>query len=102
MTIEGLAGVTEMETNTAPVTVMPVEPWMEPRAAEIVVFPVPAPVASPAAFMVATELLAELQITALVRFWVLLSLYVPVAVNCWLPPFGMDGFTGVTAMETSG
>jgi len=29
------------------------------------------------------------------------SLYVPVAVNCWVPATAIEGDTGVTAMETS-
>jgi hypothetical protein len=37
----------------------------------------------------------------LVRFWVLPSLYVPVAVNCTVCPTLIDGFTGVMAIETS-
>ena len=32
---------------------------------------------------------------------VLLSLYVPVAVNCCVAPFVMDGFAGVTAIDCS-
>src|SRR5580698_6374927 len=33
--------------------------------------------------------------------WVLLSLKVPVAVNCWVEPAGMEAVDGPTAMETS-
>jgi hypothetical protein len=32
---------------------------------------------------------------------VLLSVYVPVAVNCLVCPFAIDGFAGVTAIDTS-
>ena len=28
-------------------------------------------------------------------------MYVPVAVNCWVVPRGIDGIAGVTAIETS-
>ena len=31
----------------------------------------------------------------------LVSEYVPVAVNCWVVPFAIDGLTGVTAIDTS-
>lgn len=31
----------------------------------------------------------------------MLSLNVPVAVNCWVVVAGIDGFAGVTAMDTS-
>jgi hypothetical protein len=51
-----------------------VEPLIEPDAAEIVVEPVPTPVASPPLVIVATAVFAELQVTELVRFCVLLSL----------------------------
>ena len=32
---------------------------------------------------------------------VLLSVYVPVALNCSVSPFAIDGLTGVTAIDTS-
>ena len=45
--------------------------------------------ASPAALIVATlDVFAETQVTLPVRFWVLPSLKVPVAVNCCVKPFG--------------
>src|SRR5215472_11580670 len=59
------------------------------------------PVASPALAMVAIAVFDELQLTVLVKFWVLLSVYVPVAVNCCVVPAGMDPFAGVTATETN-
>ncbi len=43
----------------------------------------------------------EVQVTELVMFAVLESLYVPVAVNCCVEPAGIDGFAGVTAMDNS-
>src|SRR6266851_8681541 len=68
----------------------------------MVVDPVPTAVARPAVLMVATPAAAdELHVAVLVRFWVLPSLYVPVAVNCCVLPLAIDGFAGVTAMETS-
>jgi hypothetical protein len=51
--------------------------------------------------MVAAAEFDELQVTVLVRFWVLLSLYVPVAVNCCVFPNGTEAFAGVTAIETN-
>ena len=58
------------------VTVRVVEPEMLPEAAVIVVVPGPTEAASPfdpaALLMVATNLLEELQITDVVRSWVLL------------------------------
>src|SRR5437868_5747879 len=51
--------------------------------------------------MVATDVVTEVQAAALLRSWVDPSESVPVAVNCWVVPFGIDGFAGVTAIETS-
>ena len=98
--MEALCGVTASDASTAEVTVTIVEPDTEPDAAEIVVWPRPAAVARPAV-IVATLADEELQVTVEVRFCVLPSVYVPVAVNCCLVPSGMDGFAGVTPIETS-
>ena len=61
--------------------------------------PVATPVARPAAVIVATEVVAEAQVTWLVRFWVELSEKVPVAVNCSVSPLGTLGLAGVTAID---
>src|SRR6202022_2729458 len=66
----------------------------------MVVDPLPTARARPAVLMVATPAAVELHVAVLVRFWVLPSLYVPVAVNCCVLPLAIDGFAGVTAMET--
>ena len=63
--------------------------------------PIAVAVASPAVLMVATVGVNEIQVTELVRFCVLVSLNVPVAVNCWVVPLGIEGLTGVTARDTS-
>ncbi len=44
--------------------------------------------ARPALEIVATDVVAEAQVTWLVRFCVELSEYVPVAVNCWVVALG--------------
>ncbi len=81
-----MAGVTAIETRAAAATVRVVEPLTEPDVAVIVVVPCatlvarPAPV--PCATMVATATLDELQVTEAVKFCVLPSVNVPVAVNC--------------------
>jgi hypothetical protein len=98
--IEALAGVTVIDTNTD-VTVRLVEPLIEPKVACIVLVPVPTPVAKPPLAIVATPVLVELQVTKLVTSCVLVSLYVPVAVNCCVVPLEMDGFAGVTAIDTN-
>ena len=66
--IEGLAGVTAIDTNVAAVTVSVVEPLIEPEVAVIVVLPCVEPVASPAALIVATLVVPELHVTVEVRF----------------------------------
>jgi hypothetical protein len=65
----------------------------------IVLVPAATPVAKPAAVIVATEVVADAHVTWAVRFWVLLSLYVPVAVNCCVAPVAIDGLPGVTAID---
>ena len=51
--------------------------------------------------IVATVVVAEAHVTDAVRFCVLLSLNVPVAVNCCVAPLAIDGFAGVTAIDCS-
>ena len=98
--MDGLAGVTAMETRVAEVTVKVVEPEMDPEVALIEEVPAATAVARPVALMVAVAGVAELQVAVAVRFCVVPSLSVPVAVNCCVRPAAMDGLTGVTAMET--
>jgi len=59
------------------------------------------PDANPDAAMVATVVFDEVHVTELVRFCVLASENVPVAVNCCVAPAAIDGFAGVTAIEVS-
>src|SRR5262245_53984766 len=72
---------------------------MPPSVALICEVPWPAAVASPADVIVATEVVAEAQVTWVVRFCVVLSGKVPVAVNCWVRPLATLGLAGVTAMD---
>ena len=51
--------------------------------------------------IVAVVVVAEFHVTVLVITCVELSLYVPVATNCCVAPFAIDGLTGVTAIDTS-
>src|SRR5439155_20209435 len=53
----------------------------------------------PALLILATAVVDELQVTWAVRSCAVLSLKVPVAVNCRVVPFAMLGFVGVTAIE---
>lgn len=82
----GLAGVTAIERRLAGLTVRVVVAEMLPEVAVIVVDPAATDVARPldpaALLIVAAPVLEEDQVTDAVRFWVVLSEYVPVAVNC--------------------
>ena len=84
----GLAGVTAIDCRAAGVTVSTVEPLTPLSVALIVEVPGATPVARPAAVIVATGGVAEAQVTWLVRFCVVLSVKVPVAVNCCVAPLG--------------
>jgi hypothetical protein len=61
--------------------------------------PAPTPVASPLPLMVATAVLADTQLTWLVRFCIEPSEYVPVAVNCCVDPLVMLGVGGATTID---
>jgi hypothetical protein len=99
------AGVTAMERSVTAATVRAAVPEIPPDAAVIVVWPVAAAVASPlepaALLMEATPGADEVQFTDAVRFCVLLSEYVPEAVNCWVAPTVILGFTGLTVIDRS-
>ena len=80
-----------------------VEPVIVPEVALIVVVPVATAVARPwvplVLLIVATPVLVDAHVAAVVRFWVLPSVKVPVAVNCWVTPTAIEGFVGVTAID---
>jgi len=81
-----LLGVTPIDTKVAGVTLSGVEPETLPSNAVMVVEPCAAAVATPfeplALLTLAMLVADELQLTAEVRFCVVPSVYVPVAVNC--------------------
>lgn len=95
------------------VTAMDVTPWLAADTvnvafpltpfseAVIVVEPEATAVASPLALIVATVVVPDVQVAVELRFFVEPSLYVPVAVNCWVAPTAMLAEFGVTAMEVS-
>jgi hypothetical protein len=72
-----------------------------PDVALIVALPTPAPVARPVALIVATVVADELHVALFVRFCCVPSLNVPVAVNCCVAPFAMDGAAGVMTIDCS-
>ena len=62
-------------------------PWTAPCVAVITVLPeVETALENPSELIVATPLLEELHVTEAVISWVLLFVYVPVAVNCLVAP----------------
>jgi len=87
-------------TGAAAVAIKDVEPFTVPESALIVVVPAVTAVAIPELLMVATAVLDEDQVAVLVRSCILLSLKVPVALNCCPFPTVMDGLAGVTCIET--
>src|SRR5216684_4026373 len=97
--MEGLGGVTEIDCKVAAVTVSSVEPEIPPNVALIELVPTATAVASPPAVMVAVAGVAEAQVTWAVRFCVVASLYVPVAVNCCVAPLVIEGLGGVTEID---
>ena len=94
-----------MDTSLASVTVNVVEPeiFVAESVAVIVVVPADADVALPikpeAMLTVATSATEELQVTMVVMSCVVLSEYVPVAVNCCVVPLAMVGFVGVIDID---
>jgi methylglyoxal synthase len=103
--IDGLAGVTAMDTSVAAVTVNVVLPLTPPSVAVMTDDPVftddASPALPPAFEMVAVPVVPDVQVTAVVRVCVVMSVYVPVAVNWRVRPFAIDGAAGVTAIETN-
>ena len=101
----GFAGPTLSEVAAALVTVSEAVPEIAPEVAVIVVLPPATPCANPWVGdelpMVAAALFEEVQVTLPVMFCVLLSLKVPVAMNCWLVCGAIVMVAGVTAIETS-
>ena len=81
--------------NTVSAVLLVTDPWL----AVIVELPPATAVASPAELIVTAAVFEEDQVTCVVMSCVVLSLYVPVAVNCWVAPAFMVVFAGVTVME---
>jgi hypothetical protein len=101
----GLAGFIDRDTSAAGVIVSAVESDTLPIVAVSVVRPVAAEVAKPLEpallLTVATPPSEEFQVTAAVRSCVVLSEYVPVAVNCCAVPGAIVGLAGVIKTDTS-
>lgn len=88
-------------TVNGDVTVRVAEPVTAPDVAVTVVTPGKTLVAKPAPVTVATAVADEVHATPAVSICELLSVYVPVAVNCCVRPAEIEGFAGITAIDTS-
>jgi len=67
--------------------------------AVMLVEPLATPVAKPVELMLAFAGIELAQVAVLLRFWVLPSLNVPVAVNCCVSPIPSDVFGAVTLID---
>ena len=74
-------------------------PEIPPKVALMAAVPAATAVARPPVLILATALFDELQVTCVVISWFVPSEYVPVAVNCWMPPTAMLRLAGVTDIE---
>jgi hypothetical protein len=105
--IVAVGGLIAIDSSAAAVTVSNVDPLIVPDVAVAVIFAVPTPtlLATPciaaALLIVAVVGVSELHVTVVVRFCVLPSVKVPVAVNPSVVPSGIVGIAGVTAIETN-
>ena len=102
-----ISGVTEIDTSVAGVTVSVVVPdmFVTGSMAVIETEPVAVDVAKPfepdALLILAAPVVDDPQVTDAVKFCVVLSVYVPVAVNWFVVPRAMLGLVGVTEIDTS-
>ena len=87
MATDGLPGVTSIDTKVEFVTISVVEPLTLPDVAETVADPIVSAEARPVVETVATAVFADAQAAEVVRFCVVPSVKVPVAVNCCVRPF---------------
>lgn len=103
--LDGLDGVTLMDTNVAGVTVRPVVPDIIPNEAVIVVVPTANELARPALptalLIVAFAVSEELHATSAVKSCVVVSENVPVAMNCCFVPRAMDEFAGAISIDSN-
>lgn len=104
-TMPGFTGVTVIDVMTAGVIVSVAADVMlgnVAKVAAIVVVPSLTAVANPVLLIVATPVIDEDHVATAVKFCVVESANVPVAVNCWVVPLAMLELGGVTAIDASG
>src|ERR1039458_4791067 len=98
---DNVAGTTFTATATGGVTVRLAFPVIDPEVALIVAAPTTLARAEPAALTLAVAGPDEIHVADCVRFCVLPSVNVPVAVSCSVSPTGKETWFGVTAILTS-
>ena len=99
MAIEELLALTAIDCSVAAVTVSAKLLEVTPLCAAVILLePAPTPEAKPAVTVVAA-ILEELQVAEFVRFCVLPSLKVPVAVNCSAVPLAMEAVGPLIVMD---
>ena len=105
LAMEGFVGVTTIDSSLAAVTLRVVEPVILPEVAVTVAVPRSLAIASPwdppELEMLTASVLEEDQVTLLVRFCLLLSVYMPVAENWTVRPLATKPFAGITIIDTS-
>jgi hypothetical protein len=99
--VDGLVGVTAIETRLATVTVTVVVELTVPEAAVMVAVPGTTPVTRPVLLIVATLEFEVDQVTVDVIGPVLPSLKVPVATICCVVPAAIEGVDGVMVIPVS-
>lgn len=92
-------GATATEDKVTEVTVTVVESDILPKVPVMVVVPAATAVTRPVALTVATDGLDEVQVACPLTSELVPSENEPVSVNCWVPPAGKLGVSGVTDTE---
>jgi hypothetical protein len=98
-TTSALEGASAIEITLGGATVRTVEVFIDPEAAPMLLFPCAALVAIPELLIVATAVFEDVQVAELVRSFLLPSLNVPSAVNCWFCPATIEGPLGVIVSD---
>jgi hypothetical protein len=96
-----VGGAIAIETSVADVTVSWVELLTFPQVALMFAVPIPTLCASPALLMIAVDGVSDDHVAVLVKFCVVPSENVPVAVNCCWVPRAIEGVCGVIEIEAS-
>src|ERR1039458_9637300 len=97
--MDNVAGTMFKAITAGGVTVRFADPVRDPEVALIVAVPTALATAAPVGLTLAIADPDELHVAVFVRFCVLPSLYVPVAMNCCVSPAAIEALAGVTVTE---